>query len=56
MSSDAVAQTLPPLHISAHCASASDGASTTGTPISRNNFLVSSVCSRVTVTLSSGAA
>ena len=43
--------TLPALASAAHCASASQGASTYGTPISRKSFLHSSLCSLVTLTV-----
>lgn len=40
----------PTLAMAAHCASASDAASTTGTPMSLSSFLHSSLCSLVTCT------
>ena len=51
MSSVATAYTLPCLHSSAQVASASQGASTTGTPSRRNKRLQSSLCSLVTFRL-----
>ena len=46
MSSVPVAYTRPALQIAAHVASASHGASRTGTPISRSSVFTSSDCSR----------
>jgi len=40
--------TLPAAHNAAHCASASHGAETKGTPIKVNNVLQSSLCCDVT--------
>lgn len=46
--------TSPSLHSCAHCASASLGASSTGTPMRRSRRLHSSLCSRVTRTCKRG--
>ena len=42
---------MPALTRTAHCASASDGASMTGKPMRRNSFLHSSLCLEVTCTV-----
>ena len=51
MSSLAAAYTLPARASAAHCASASQGASTTGMPIRRSSFLQSSCISLVMLTV-----
>ena len=51
MSSEAIAYARPCLTSSAHWASASDGASTTGTPMSVSRRLHSALCTAVTLTV-----